>query len=280
MISGVTGMSTYYMNPYRSASYAANTRSAAALSQQSERAQQAAQRNGLTVARRPSNLETPVQPVDAVKKVNADAEPLGINLPISLSVREGADPAEMAVRMRIQPYEEETETLGLNGEAEEEIPGNAALNELLGLAAGEEEENAALALSDETSAAQGIEGAQKALEDGECETCEKRKYQDGSDDMSVSFQSPTNIKPEQVASAVRGHEMEHVVHEQAKAQKEDRKVVSQSVTLHTDICPECGKVYISGGETRTVTKANSEQPDLSEENKEGKEEEKKGLLAA
>ena len=52
--------------------------------------------------------------------------------------------------------------------------------------------------------------------------------------------------------------MEHVVHEQAKARKEDRKVVSQSVTLHTDICPECGKTYVSGGETRTVTKANPE----------------------
>ena len=76
--------------------------------------------------------------------------------------------------------------------------------------------------------------------------------------MSVSFQTPTNIKPEQVASAVRGHEMEHVIHEQAKARRDDRKVVSQSVTLHTDICPECGKVYISGGETRTVTKANPE----------------------
>ena len=64
--------------------------------------------------------------------------------------------------------------------------------------------------------------------------------------MGVSFQTATNIAPEQVASAVRGHENEHVVREQAKAQREDRRVVSQSVTLHSDICPECGKVYISG----------------------------------
>ena len=106
-------------------------------------------------------------------------------------------------------------------------------------------------------ASQGVEGAQKALEEGKCETCEKRKYQDGSDDMGVSFQTPTRVDPDQAASAVRGHEMEHVVREQAKAQREDRKVVSQSVTLHTAICPECGKTYISGGTTRTTTAANT-----------------------
>ena len=120
----------------------------------------------------------------------------------------------------------------------------------------------------------GAEAVQDALKDGECETCEKRKYQDGSDDMSVSFQTPTNIKPEQVASAVRGHEMEHVVHEQAKARKEDRKVVSQSVTLHTDICPECGKTYVSGGETRTVTKANPETEQNPENSERPKDTEK------
>ena len=45
-----------------------------------------------------------------------------------------------------------------------------------------------------------------------------------------------------------------MVREQAKAKREGREVVSQSVTLHTDICPECGKVYISGGTTRTTTR--------------------------
>ncbi|MDP4125178.1 MAG: hypothetical protein Q8917_19135, partial [Bacillota bacterium] len=43
----------------------------------------------------------------------------------------------------------------------------------------------------------------------------------------------------------------------AKASAEGRKVVSQSVTLHTGVCPECGRVYVSGGETRTVTKNDS-----------------------
>ena len=92
--------------------------------------------------------------------------------------------------------------------------------------------------------------------------------------MGVSFQTPTNISPEQAASAVRGHENEHVVREQAKAQREDRRVVSQSVTLHTDICPECGKVYISGGTTRTVTVAEKEQ---AAEQEAGQEQAQKGL---
>jgi hypothetical protein len=116
-----------------------------------------------------------------------------------------------------------------------------------------------------TEAALGAEGAQQAAEEGRCETCEERKYQDGSDDASVSYQTPTRIDPDAAAAAVRGHEMEHVYHEQAKAQREGRKVVSQTVTLHTAICPECGRSYISGGTTRTVTKGvQSAQPSEGE----------------
>lgn len=102
-----------------------------------------------------------------------------------------------------------------------------------------------------------IDGEEKA-DDGKCETCENRRYQDGSDDPGVSFKSATKINPETAASAVRGHEMEHVYRNQAKAAREGRKVVSQSVVLKTAICPECGKSYVSGGETRTVTKAKQE----------------------
>ena len=46
--------------------------------------------------------------------------------------------------------------------------------------------------------------------------------------------------------------------EQSQAKQENREVVSQSVTLYTDICPECGKVYVSGGTTRTTTRANQD----------------------
>ena len=104
---------------------------------------------------------------------------------------------------------------------------------------------------------QGIKSAREVMEEGDCQTCKERKYQDGSDDPGVSYQTPTHIAPEQAASAVRGHEQEHVVREQAEAQREGREVVSQTVTLHTDICPECGRVYISGGTTRTTTRADS-----------------------
>ena len=87
----------------------------------------------------------------------------------------------------------------------------------------------------------------------ECQTCKNRKYQDGSDDSGVSFQTPTHIGKNSAPSAVRGHEYEHVVREQAKAKREDREVISQSVQIHTSICPECGDVYVSGGTTRTTT---------------------------
>ncbi|MCR2025607.1 hypothetical protein [Anaerotruncus colihominis] len=108
---------------------------------------------------------------------------------------------------------------------------------------------------------------QETMEEAECQTCKERKYQDGSNDPGVSFKTPTNISPERAASAVRGHEMEHVVREQAKAQREGRKVVSQTVTIHTGICPECGDVYVSGGTTRTTTAkaAKAEQPQTEAE---------------
>jgi hypothetical protein len=87
----------------------------------------------------------------------------------------------------------------------------------------------------------------------ECQTCKERKYQDGSNDPGVSFKAPGHISPESAGSVVMAHEQEHVSNEQAKAQNEDRRVVSQSVRIFTSVCPECGKVYVSGGETRTTT---------------------------
>lgn len=98
------------------------------------------------------------------------------------------------------------------------------------------------------------EGAQ------ECQTCKNRKYQDGSNDPGVSYKTPTQLSPEQASSAVRGHEMEHVTREQSKADRENREVVAQTVMLHTAVCPECGRPYISGGTTRTVTKGRQETP--------------------
>ena len=119
---------------------------------------------------------------------------------------------------------------------------------------------------DANKAVPEIKGISEAMEVKECQTCKNRKYVDGSDDPSVSYQSPTHISPEQSASKVMAHEREHVTNEQAKAQKEDRKVVSQTVSLSTAICPECGKVYVSGGVTRTVTADNNKIESQIEKN--------------
>lgn len=94
-----------------------------------------------------------------------------------------------------------------------------------------------------------------------CATCDSRRYQDGSDDNGVSFQSPTHISPQASVGAVRSHENEHVRREGAKAKDEDRRVVSQSVAIHMDTCPECGRAYASGGLTKTVTKAETQKDD-------------------
>lgn len=76
--------------------------------------------------------------------------------------------------------------------------------------------------------------------------------------MGVSFKAPTHISPNNAAAAVSAHENEHVSREQAKAKQENREVLSQSVQIYTAVCPECGKVYVSGGKTRTVTASKPE----------------------
>ena len=112
-----------------------------------------------------------------------------------------------------------------------------------------------------------VKTPQEVMEDSECKTCAERKYQDGSDDPGVSFKTAAHISPDQAAAKVRSHEYEHVVREQAKAEREDKEVVSQSVRLHTSICPECGRSYVSGGVTNTVTKGSTEQPQQQTEAK-------------
>lgn len=176
---------------------------------------------------------TPVPPVNQVSAVhrgvsqNVPEEESPFSFP---TMREGADPAEMAVRARIQYLDDSAEALSPN------------------------------------QAAEGSKSPREVMEESECQTCKNRKYQDGSDDPGVSFKTATNVAPEQAAAAVRGHEQEHVVREQAKARREDRHVVSQSVSIQTAICPECGDVYVSGGTTRTTTKANPvEEPRQPEE---------------
>jgi hypothetical protein len=63
------------------------------------------------------------------------------------------------------------------------------------------------------------------------------------------------------AAAVAAHEQEHVRNEQAKAYREDREIVSQTVTLTYDDCPECGRHYVSGGTTRTTSISRTDSED-------------------
>lgn len=93
----------------------------------------------------------------------------------------------------------------------------------------------------------------------ECETCANRKYQDGSDEM-VSFKSPSHIDPGAAAARVSAHEQEHVNNAYSKAAKMNGRVASATVSIKTSICPECGRSYVSGGETRTQIKYNESNP--------------------
>lgn len=99
----------------------------------------------------------------------------------------------------------------------------------------------------------------EAREDSEgCRTCNNRKYQDRSDDPGVSFKSAAKA-PGDAGVAVRGHEQEHVTRDRAEAERKGREVISQNVRIKTAVCPECGKNYVAGGETTTVTR--EKQPD-------------------
>ncbi|MDR1689312.1 MAG: hypothetical protein LBS21_11960 [Clostridiales bacterium] len=111
-----------------------------------------------------------------------------------------------------------------------------------------------------------VSGVKKKETQGvdECETCKNRRYQDGSDDPGVSFKSPTRMSPEQASSRVFSHEREHYTREASKAKKEGKEVVSNDIRVFSSVCPECGKTYISGGETRTVVKDTKKEDDKLE----------------
>lgn len=96
------------------------------------------------------------------------------------------------------------------------------------------------------------------LEPTDCQTCRQRRYQDQSSDPGVSMKSPTALSPGNAESAVRAHEGEHVSRELSKAKQEGRSAMA-TVVLHTDVCPECGRVYMSGGTTRITSWGPSEK---------------------
>lgn len=91
----------------------------------------------------------------------------------------------------------------------------------------------------------------------ECKTCKERKYQDGSNE-NVSFKAAAHISPNAAGARVRAHEQEHVTNAYSKAAMNNGKVVNASVAIHTAVCPECGRTYVSGGTTTTQIKYNNE----------------------
>jgi len=221
----------------------------------------------------------PVPPVESADPVSRGAgkRPVSQGVlpaePQLPELRQGADPVEMAVRGRIR-YLSEDELAGLARPAAGAagLPGAEATGALPGAKAAVE----GAAASGEGAAVEDAKSAAEVMEEAECQTCAERRYQDGSDDPGVSFKTPAHIDPSVAASVVRGHEQEHVTREQSKADREGREVVSQSVTLHSDICPECGKVYVSGGTTRTVTRAENEP----QQEQQRQQEEQQGGFAA
>ena len=100
----------------------------------------------------------------------------------------------------------------------------------------------------------------------ECETCANRKYQDGSDEM-VSFKFPSHIDPGAAAARVSAHEQEHVNNAYSKAAKMNGRVASATVSIKTSICPECGRSYVAGGETRTQIKYYNEDNPYQQDKK-------------
>jgi len=143
----------------------------------------------------------------------------------------------------VKPVRQERTSTARQAGADDEDPGPKLLVDLSLIAPRPTEQ----AAGSTTSPASRADGA------GECTTCARRRYQDKSDDPSVSFQAPTQLSAAEAEVMVRVHEQEHVRHETAKAEREGKEVDTR-VTIHYSVCPECGRVYCSGGTTRVATR--------------------------
>ena len=100
------------------------------------------------------------------------------------------------------------------------------------------------------------------VQKGECQTCKNRKYVDGSNEGDVSFKAPGHIDPGKSAATVMSHEQEHVANAISEGNKDNKELVNVSVNLQTSVCPECGRVYVSGGTTHSTirtTKSTGQQ---------------------
>ena len=161
-----------------------------------------------------------------------------------------SDIKKISIQRRIDADEQKLRRLGLKDSAEKSklnIEISRYKNELSGI-----EKKAEDKKSEEEAA-----DIKRRFDSFECQTCKNRRYQDQSDDSGVSFQSATHINPSAAYSAVRSHENEHVARNKTRAEQHGQKIAFQTVTIHHAICPECGRSYVSGGVTHTVTKADN-----------------------
>lgn len=118
------------------------------------------------------------------------------------------------------------------------------------------------ALKNQQAAAGAMETAQagnglEAPKTG-CETCQSRKYKDGSNDSGVSFQSARSMPASTAGIRVASHEGEHMTRETAKANKEGDVITNKRVTFQYGCCPECNKMYIKGGLTSFTKQSTGE----------------------
>jgi len=80
---------------------------------------------------------------------------------------------------------------------------------------------------------------------GVCNTCATRAYI--CSDGGVSRPSAGNATAYVVA-----HERAHLADDRAEAQADDNRIVSQNIAIFSATCPECGIIYTSGGEARSM----------------------------
>jgi len=80
---------------------------------------------------------------------------------------------------------------------------------------------------------------------GVCNTCATRVYV--CSDGGVSRPTPGGA-----AAYVVAHERAHLAEDRAEAHADGNRVVSQSMSIFSATCPECGIIYVSGGEARST----------------------------
>lgn len=85
---------------------------------------------------------------------------------------------------------------------------------------------------------------------GVCNTCATRAYVCSSG--AVSRPSAGNATAYVVA-----HEQAHLADDRADAQAEGNRVVMQNIAIFSATCPECGVIYTSGGEARSLIASES-----------------------